>query len=245
MSPQERRPLPPPRSPRGGAATVPDPAVQTMRVLVILVLIALAMITIATFLLWRVADHTANGGGTAKTSSSTSSQQSVPQLPPPSPAGSGKLLAKQLSGTSSGIKQLLAAIQNADLGALSPSLRQVTRNTAELAQTVMSFSSLATTAGELTKLVPAVASLQGRLTLLNGAIDPLAPGLATTNQRLAGATTSINGTNKGLKQLVKLLGGLTGTLAQVKQSLDDTRKSLDETNRCLHTPGVCKDPTSP
>jgi hypothetical protein len=66
---------------------------QAIRVLVVLVLIALAMLAVATFLLWRVADHTANGNAKGGTSTAAN-QGNAPALPPPSSAGTGNLVQR-------------------------------------------------------------------------------------------------------------------------------------------------------
>lgn len=223
----------------GGAVAAEDRTMQAIRVLVVLVLIALAMLAVATFLLWRVADHTANGNAKGPTSTAAN-QGNAPTLPPPSPAGTGKQLAKQLGSTASGIKQLLAAIQVANLGALSPSLQQVIANTAVLAQAAGSFGGLLSNTSSLTTLGPSLADLQSRLGRLTTTIAPLGTGLAGANTKLGTTTKALGSTNGGLKKLTKLLGGLGGYLVQLKQSLDETRKSLDRTNQCLGRPVICQ-----
>lgn len=221
---------------RGGAPE--ERAIQTMQALVVLVLIALALLMVATFLLWRVADHTSKN--TAKTGTTATSSQAPAALPPPSPAGSGRELAKELAGTNRGIRQLLATIEAADLGSLGPSLQQVTQNTAVLAQSVSSLQQLGGATSQLGTLGPTVANLQSGLGKLTDTIGPFGSRIGRTNKGLRVTAATLGSTNGGLTRLADLMSGVAGTLAQLRESVDQMKQSLDRTNACLGRPVLCQ-----
>src|SRR5437868_2869683 len=109
--PPPRGPLPGRASSGGGAAQPP----ALLRLMFALTLFALLLLTISTFLLWQVADHTKQNRAPAAQA----------PLPPPSEPGGGRALLKEIDRTNRATEALLAEFRRANLGALTPSIAQL------------------------------------------------------------------------------------------------------------------------
>ncbi|HEX8743552.1 MAG TPA: hypothetical protein VF712_10490 [Thermoleophilaceae bacterium] len=210
---------------------------------------ALALLCVATVLLWQLLDETRKDNRAAGAGAG-----GAEQAPLPPPTRGGKSLAQQVDRSTSALRSELRA---ANLRSLEPLLERVTHDTAafpraaeDLAQLAQQASALGGLRDSVDLLLPALEPLgetTGSLASLNENVGLAARTLAPTNENLAAtsgalsrADRTLTGTNTTLTHTADTLEQLLPAIRDLNATLTDAKRSLDRTNACLERPVVCQ-----